>query len=158
MLNLSLSSRPPQSYKTDPLDAAVEYAWQKGIVVVAAAGNRGVAGDAVKYAQANDPFVISVGGIDETANYGQGKRADWSSTGTTQDGVAKPEVLAPGAHIVSVLAPSSAFPAAVPELRHRRRVLQGRRHLDGRSGSSPAPPPCCCRPAPRSPPTRSRRS
>ena len=54
-------------------------------------------------------IVISVGGIDETANYGQGKRADWSSTGTTQDGVAKPEVLAPGAHIVSVLAPGSAF-------------------------------------------------
>src|SRR3954447_23310480 len=109
VLNLSLSADTPQSYKTDPLDAAVEYAWQRGIVVVAAAGNRGVASDAVKYAPANDPFVISVGGIDETANYGSGKRADWSSTGTTQDGVAKPEVLAPGAHIVSVLAPGSAF-------------------------------------------------
>ena len=31
----------PQSYKTDPLDAAVEAAWFTGIVVVAAAGNRG---------------------------------------------------------------------------------------------------------------------
>jgi serine protease AprX len=109
VLNLSLSADTPQSYKTDPLDAAVEYAWQRGIVVIAAAGNRGVAPDAVRYAPANDPFVISVGGIDETANYGSGKRADWSSTGTTQDGVAKPEVLAPGAHIVSVLAPNSAF-------------------------------------------------
>jgi serine protease AprX len=109
VLNLSLSADTPQSYKTDPLDAAVEYAWQKGIVVVAAAGNRGVASDAVKYAPANDPYVISVGGIDETANYGQGKRADWSSTGTTQDGLSKPDVLAPGAHIVSILAPGSAF-------------------------------------------------
>ncbi len=114
VLNLSLSTDTPQSYKTDPLDAAVEYAWQKGIVVVAASGNRGAAADAVQYAPANDPYVISVGGIDETGNYGKGKRADWSSTGRTQDGVAKPEVMAPGAHIVSVLAPSSAFLTLCP--------------------------------------------
>jgi serine protease AprX len=36
-------------------------------------------------------------------------RADWSSTGRTQDGIAKPEVMAPGAHMISVLAPGSAF-------------------------------------------------
>jgi serine protease AprX len=114
VLNLSLSTDTPQSYKVDPLDAAVEYAWQKGIVVVAASGNRGTVADAVQYAPANDPYVISVGGIDETGNYGKGKRADWSSTGRTQDGVAKPEVMAPGAHIVSVLAPGSAFEALCP--------------------------------------------
>ena len=114
MLNLSLSTDTPQSYKTDPLDAAVEYAWQKGIVVVAASGNRGDTADAVQYAPANDPYVISVGGIDESGNYGKGKRADWSSTGRTQDGIAKPEVMAPGAHIVSVLAPSSAFETLCP--------------------------------------------
>ena len=114
MLNLSLSTDTPQSYKTDPLDAAVEYAWQKGIVVVAASGNRGNTADAVQYAPANDPYVISVGGIDETGNNGKGSRADWSSTGRTQDGIAKPEVMAPGAHIVSVLAPSSAFATLCP--------------------------------------------
>ena len=114
VLNLSVASDTQQSYKTDPLDAAVEYAWQKGIVVVAASGNRGAAPDAVKYSPGNDPFVISVGGIDEDANYGRGKRADWSSTGRTQDGFAKPDVMAPGAHIVSVLAPSSAFLTLCP--------------------------------------------
>ena len=114
VLNLSLSTDAPQSYKTDPLDAAVEYAWQKGIVVVAASGNRGNTADAVQYAPANDPYVISVGGIDETANYGKGSRANWSSTGRTQDGIAKPEVMAPGAHIVSLLAPNSAFAALCP--------------------------------------------
>jgi serine protease AprX len=109
VVNLSLSSDTPQSYKTDPLDAAVEYAWQKGIVVIAASGNRGSAAGAVNYSPANDPFVISVGGTDENGNFGRSSRADWSSTGRTQDGILKPDVMAPGAHMVSVLAPSSAF-------------------------------------------------
>jgi serine protease AprX len=38
--------------------------------------------------------------------------ASWSSRGTTQDGFAKPDVYAPGAHIVSELAPSSWFSSA----------------------------------------------
>jgi serine protease AprX len=114
VLNLSLSSDTPQSYKTDPLDAAVEYAWQRGIVVIAASGNRGSAADAVHYAPANDPFVISVGGSDEKGDSGRAWRAYWSSAGRTQDGFAKPELMAPGAHIVSTLAPSSAFQFLCP--------------------------------------------
>jgi serine protease AprX len=114
VLNLSLASDAAQSYKYDPLDAAVEYAWQKGIVVVAASGNRGSDRDAVQYAPGNDPFVISVGGSDETGNSGKGSRAYWSSAGRTQDGFAKPEVMAPGAHIVSTLAPNSAFQYLCP--------------------------------------------
>jgi serine protease AprX len=111
VVNLSLDSATPQSYKTDPLDAAVEAAWMHGIVVVAAAGNRGDASDAVQYAPANDPYVITVGGLDEngTANPSDDTVASWSSRGTTQDGIQKPDVYAPGAHIVSVLAPSSVF-------------------------------------------------
>ncbi len=114
VLNLSLSTDVPQSYKTDPLDAAVEYAWQHGIVVVAASGNRGSDYDAVKYSPGNDPFVISVGGSDELGDSGKGARAYWSSAGRTQDGFNKPEVMAPGAHIVSTLAPNSAFQYLCP--------------------------------------------
>ncbi len=114
VVNLSLDSATPQSYKTDPLDAAVEATWMHGIVVVAAAGNRGTASDAVQYSPANDPYVITVGGVDEsgTANPGDDAVASWSSQGTTQDGVSKPDVYAPGAHIVSVLAPNSVFASA----------------------------------------------
>ena len=50
VVNLSLQSTDAESYKTDPLDAAVEAAWNSGIVVVAAAGNDGAAADAVSYA------------------------------------------------------------------------------------------------------------
>ena len=113
VLNLSLESTVAESYKTDPLDAAVEAAWFKGIVVVAAAGNRGTGADAVKYAPGNDPYVISVGAVDDQATRSiyDDRLASWSSRGTTQDGVAKPDVYAPGSGIVSNLAPGSAFTA-----------------------------------------------
>ncbi len=111
VVNMSLNAATPQSYKTDPLDAAVEAAWMHGLVVVVAAGNRGSASDAVQYAPANDPYVITVGGVDEngTANPSDDTVASWSSQGTTQDGIQKPDLYAPGAHIVSVLAPNSDF-------------------------------------------------
>jgi serine protease AprX len=111
VVNLSLESADAQSYKTDPLDAAAESAWFNGIVVVAAAGNRGTDADAVNYAPGNDPYVISVGGVDDmgTKNTLDDALASWSSRGTTQDGYAKPDIVAPGAHIVSNLAPNSAF-------------------------------------------------
>jgi serine protease AprX len=116
VVNLSLESTTPGSYKTDPLNAAVESAWLKGLVVVAAAGNRGTAPDAVSYAPGNDPYVISVGALDDQMSQADGddSRASWSSRGTTLDGFAKPEIHAPGARIVSTLAPDSAFAAMCP--------------------------------------------
>jgi serine protease AprX len=114
--NLSLESSVAESYKTDPLDAAVESAWFSGIVVVAAAGNRGQDSDAVRYAPGNDPFVVSVGAVDDlgTKSPYDDQLASWSSRGQTQDGFNKPEVLAPGAHIVSTLAPNSSFTSLCP--------------------------------------------
>jgi serine protease AprX len=116
VVNMSLESSVAESYKTDPLDAAVESAWFSGIVVVAAAGNRGSDSDAVSYAPGNDPFVISVGAVDDrgTKRTNDDELADWSSRGRTQDGFSKPEIVAPGAHIVSTLAPDSAFASMCP--------------------------------------------
>jgi serine protease AprX len=116
VVNLSLESTQAESYKTDPLDAAVEAAWFSGIVVVAAAGNRGTASDAVSYAPGNDPFVVSVGGVDDqdSKNAMDDALASWSSRGRTQDGFDKPEVTAPGAHIVSLLSPNSDFESMCP--------------------------------------------
>jgi serine protease AprX len=117
VVNLSVSSDTPSSYLDDPLDAAVEFAWHAGIVVVAAAGNRGDAADAVQYAPGNDPFVISVGATDEadTANPADDTLATFSSRGVTQDGLAKPDIVAPGAHIVAPLASGSAFASLCPQ-------------------------------------------
>jgi serine protease AprX len=111
VMNLSLSSTVAESYKTDPLDAAVEAAWFSGITVVAAAGNDGIAPDSVSYAPGNDPYVISVGALDDRGSnrLDDDVLAPWSSRGVTQDGVRKPEVLAPGNRLVAPLAPNSDF-------------------------------------------------
>jgi serine protease AprX len=114
--NLSLSSTVAESYRTDPLDAAVEAAYFSGIVVVAAAGNRGAADDAAWYAPGNDPFAVSVGAVDDqgTVLRSDDSYTAWSTLGRTQDGFAKPDIAAPGAHIVSTLAKGSAFSQLCP--------------------------------------------
>jgi serine protease AprX len=116
VVNLSLKSTAPESYRTDPLDAAVEAAWNSGIVVVVAAGNDGTAADAVSYAPANDPYVITVGGVDDmgTKNVSDDTLAEWSSRGTTQDGYTKPDVLAPGARLISTIPPGAVYTQLCP--------------------------------------------
>jgi serine protease AprX len=116
VVNLSLKSTAPESYTTDPLDAAVEAAWNSGIVVVVAAGNSGTADDAVSYAPANDPYVITVGGVDDmdTKSTYDDALASWSSRGTTQDGFAKPDVVAPGARLISTIPPNAAYTSLCP--------------------------------------------
>jgi serine protease AprX len=116
VVNMSLNSTVAEPAATDPLDAAAEVVWANGVVVVAAAGNRGSAQDATWYAPANDPFVITVGAVDDqnTKRISDDLVPDWSSRGPTQDGTAKPDVVAPGAHLVSVLAPGSDYAAQCP--------------------------------------------
>jgi serine protease AprX len=103
VVNVSLAETLPSSYRTNPLDAAVERLWRRGIVVVAAAGNLGP-GTAV-YAPANDPYVISVGALDQGATVDKldDVAASFSATGPTADGFSKPDLLAPGRRIVSLL-------------------------------------------------------
>jgi serine protease AprX len=101
VLNLSLLSTVAESYTTNPLNAAVELAWLKGLAVVVAAGNGGP--DTMQYAPANDPYVITVGATDDmsTRDRADDRLAWFSSYGHTQDGFAKPDLVAPGRRIVS---------------------------------------------------------
>jgi serine protease AprX len=107
VLNLSLLSTVAESATTSFLDAAVERAWLNGILVVVAAGNGGA--NTALYPPANDPFVVTVGAADPVGTTGRTDdgMAPWSSYGTTQDGYAKPDVVAPGRHMTSIMAASN---------------------------------------------------
>ena len=102
VVNLSLNSSVPESYHTSPIDGAIEILWFNGIVVVVSAGNKGTAG---LYAPANDPFAIVVGATDDkgTADISDDKIAGFSSYGTTSEGYNKPDLVAPGTNVVSLL-------------------------------------------------------
>lgn len=114
IINLSLQASVQESYRTSPLDAAVEYAWLKGIVVVVAAGNRGP--ESALYAPANDPYVITVGATDDqgTLPIADDRLASFSSYGITQDGFSKPDLVAPGRQIITTLAAGSSFALNYP--------------------------------------------
>jgi Subtilase family len=105
VVNLSVSSGVPESYAVSSVDAAVERLWAQNVTVVAAAGNLGKAEDATWYAPGNDPYVITVGCLDEnqTATPGDDSLCEISSRGLTEDGFAKPDLVAPGRKIVSAL-------------------------------------------------------
>ncbi|HEV8637061.1 MAG TPA: S8 family serine peptidase [Chloroflexota bacterium] len=134
VLNLSLQSAAPEPYTYSLLDAAVEMAWLKGIVVVVSAGNMGA--DSLRYAPANDPYVITVGATDDqgTRTVDDDRLAWFSSYGLTQSGHAKPELVAPGRRIVSTLSSTTdPLARAYPD-----RVLGGLYiRLSGTSAAAP---------------------
>ena len=116
VLNLSLGTDGTQTYRTDPLNYAVEKAWASGIVVVVAASNRGPAAGTIAK-PGDDPWVVTVGAVDDhgTRGLGDDQLPNFSSRGpTAADGLAKPDVVAPGAHIVSLRAPGSAIDTQFP--------------------------------------------
>ena len=111
IVNLSLTSTAPESYHTSPLDAAVEILWFNGITVVVAAGNNGTAdGPVTIYPPANDPFVITVGAVEDrgTPELDDDFVGTFSAYGTTESGFAKPELIAPGRNLISLLASADA--------------------------------------------------
>jgi serine protease AprX len=114
VVNISLAETTASSYLTSALDAAVERLWSAGVVVVVSAGNLGP-GTAL-YAPANDPFAISVGAVDDgsTTTAADDAPAAFSTSGVTQDGFSKPDLLAPGRRVPSVLSPTTTLGQQAP--------------------------------------------
>ena len=133
VINLSLQASVQESYHTSPIDAAVEYAWLKGLVVVVAAGNSGP--NSALYAPANDPYVITVGATDDqgTVATTDDTLAGFSSYGVTQDGFTKPDFVAPGRRIITTLAPNSSFALNYPNFLVGSQYIQ----LSGTSVAAP---------------------
>jgi serine protease AprX len=112
VINLSLGRQVAGPYANDPLCQAVQQAWQAGIVVVVAAGNEGrnnsagTSGYGTIAAPGNSPYVITVGAMNTvgTLSRSDDKVASYSSKGPTAfDHVVKPDLVAPGNQMVSLL-------------------------------------------------------
>ncbi|MFN2522234.1 MAG: S8 family serine peptidase [Mycobacteriales bacterium] len=108
VLNLSLSApRPQGGYARDPLTDAAEAVRNAGIVVAVSSGNTAnQLGD-----PGHDPLLMSVGAADtrQTASV-----ADFSGSGVIA-GMNRPDVVAPGVSMLSVLPASSYVATAYPQ-------------------------------------------
>jgi serine protease AprX len=134
--NFSMTGDREASYRVDPLNRAVEKLWFSGVVVVVAVGNHGRADGPVKLgAPGNDPFVITVGAVDQrqTADPTDDFRAPWSAYGHTADGYAKPDLSAPGRFMIMPVPSGATIPLTKPE----RVVAPGYMWMSGTSFSAP---------------------
>ena len=119
VLNISMYATPVAPYWADPYNLAVMAAWQAGIVVVASAGNGGPDPLSVGV-PGNTPYIITVGAF--TDNYTPNKLGDdymppFSASGPTLDAFIKPDLIAPGAHIPSLMRNNSYLADEYPENR-----------------------------------------
>jgi serine protease AprX len=116
VLNLSVGTDSTQSYLTDPLNYAVERAWDAGVVVVVSASNLGPDPGSISK-PGDDPLVVTVGAVDDrgTPELTDDVLPDFSARGPTAgDGLAKPDVVAPGARVMSLRSPGSTIDRAWP--------------------------------------------
>jgi serine protease AprX len=123
VINLSLGAPVMQPYRDDPLCEAVERAVKAGITVVVAAGNFGRTKEGRSVYGAittpgNSPHALTVGAID---THGTPERSDdtlapYSSKGPTRyDLILKPDLSAPGSHIVSAEGVGTYLSKTYPE-------------------------------------------
>jgi serine protease AprX len=117
VVNLSLGRPFYESCTLDPLCEAVEAVWNNGIVVVAAAGNLGRNGYSTVLCPGNSPHAITVGAMKTLETYPRNDDliASYSSKGPTYiDNTVKPDIVAPGNLVVSLLAPNSTLANTYP--------------------------------------------
>jgi serine protease AprX len=117
VVNLSAGGPATTTYRDDPLATAAEVLVFAGITVVVSAGNEGPKTRTIT-SPGTDPYVITVGGVDDsgTAATDDDALASWSSRGSTPiDGLAKPDVVAPGRKIVSLRSPGSTLDQELPD-------------------------------------------
>ncbi|HEV7475313.1 MAG TPA: S8 family peptidase [Pyrinomonadaceae bacterium] len=122
VINMSLGRPVFESYTLDPVDQAVEQAWQAGIVVVVAAGNNGrywpTQGYGTVGVPGNDPAVITVGATktQNSATRVDDVIASYSSKGPVAiDHIVKPDLVAPGNRLASLRVPGSTLDVGYPQ-------------------------------------------
>lgn len=103
ILNISIGTTQNRELDEEsPFVQGVEHMWEKGLVVVAAAGNNGPEGKTIG-APGNSRKIITVGAVDdcEYVDLGNGRINNYSSRGPTDACIMKPDIVAPGSNITS---------------------------------------------------------
>jgi serine protease AprX len=118
VVNLSLASGSPMPYQVDPLNQALRTLWHRGLTVVVASGNDGPQSGTVA-SPGNDPTLLTAGGLADaySAARTDDSVAAFSGRGPTNQGVQKPDLVAPGAHVVGLRSPGSHVDVAYPHAR-----------------------------------------
>jgi serine protease AprX len=145
IINLSLGHPVMEPAATDPLCEVVADAVNAGIVVVAAAGNDGMAADGSRVlgginSPGNSPWAITVGSINTwgTAGRSDDTLTTYSSHGPTRfDGAVKPDVAAPGNKIVSLEASGAFIPSEYSYLHRAGNGTNSYMQLSGTSMATP---------------------
>jgi serine protease AprX len=136
VVNISMAGSSPTSFQWDPLDQAVEQLWLSGVTVVVAAGNFGDGAPVdMSAAPGNDPFVITVGALDQnqTIDTSDDFVAPWSAYGYTADGFSKPDISAPGRFMIMPTPMNGTIAQTVPD----RIVSPGYIWMSGTSFAAP---------------------
>jgi serine protease AprX len=118
VINLAYGTDSEQAWQVDPLARAVENAWDHNILVVASAGNDGLAAPSLLM-PAVDPHVLAVGASDHRGSAAEldDVVADFTNGGSS---ARHPDVVAPGKSVVSLRVPGSFVDVAHPEGRVAR--------------------------------------
>ncbi|MFN8095277.1 MAG: S8 family peptidase [Vicinamibacteria bacterium] len=117
VMNLSFAAPPRSYYWEDPLNQAVMKAWKAGIVVVASAGNGGPNPMTIGV-PGNVPYVVTVGAMTDRNTPSVGTDdvlASFSAAGPTYEGFVKPEVVAPGGHLMAMMNVNTTIAVGHPE-------------------------------------------
>ena len=106
IVNISAGGDFEQSYLHNSLCQLVEEAVSKGLIVICAVGNAGLAPGHPVLPPASSPAAIAVGGLDDQNSLDRARRGMYrSSYGPTIDGLQKPEVIAPGIWVAAPILP-----------------------------------------------------
>jgi serine protease AprX len=150
VINLSVAGDAVSLYEENPVDEAVARLVDKGVVVVAAAGNNG---ERQLIPPATAPAALTVGGLDDQNLFEDEAVTIWHSNyGAGLWGVGKPEVVAPSIWVVAPVLPGSELAdvaqhlfakrpchqaAVEEEIARQKLITPYYQHVDGTSFAAP---------------------
>lgn len=114
VVNLSLGGDPVTPLAGNPVDEAVAALVERGVTIVAAAGNDG---QRRLVPPGTAPQALTIGGIDDHNSFDRGEIELWHSNyGETASGAPKPELVAPSIWVAAPILPGTEVAAEAERL------------------------------------------